>query len=79
MFAASAVAVVVFTTAAVAVFAVAAVFVADVAVLAAAAVADAVAAIVMVIVAVGRAGEYGNDAKSCCKKFIILHRFNNGL
>ena len=33
----------------------------------------------LVIVAVGRAGEYGNDANSCCKKFIILHRFNNGL
>lgn len=33
----------------------------------------------IVIVAVGRAGEYGNNAKSCCKKFIILHRFNNGL
>ena len=37
------------------------------------------AAILMVIVALGRAGGYGGDAKSCCKKFIILHRFNNGL
>ena len=64
------------------------------AVFAAAAVADAVAVAsgsvavfsiaavfvaALVIVAVGRAGEYGSDAKSCCKKFIILHRFNNGL
>lgn len=66
MFAASAVAVfaVAVASGSVAVFSIAAVF---------------VAAIVMVIVAVGRAGEYGNNAKSCCKKFIILHRFNNGL
>lgn len=66
----------VFTTAAVAVFAVA-VALGAVAVFSIAAV--FAAAIVMVIVAEGRAGEYGNDAKSCCKKFLILHRFNNGL
>ena len=77
MFAASAVAVVVFTTAAVAVFAVAAVlaavalavFVADVAVLAAAAVADAVVAIV--IVAVGRAGWYGVMQRVAAKNLLF--------